>query len=672
MTRTLSQIDLAPGLGWFRGEVDRGRPLRPTPAKGSALKTRISSLGSFWGLMKAYWLSDRWKEAWLLTVLVVALTAAASKSGVWVAEASGALIAAIAGFHDRPNVSPVAEIGEAALMLVAFAALKTVCFIGVRHFFLTTLHRRWRAWLDSVFNEALFGQSRAYFHLLSAGGAENGRVPDNIDQRVQEAIKVMTGGALGLAVGLIGVVASVYFVGEKILETSTGVQGLEFLGEYGTLVLVFTVVALYVPAGTLCALWLGKRIERLNVEMQRNEGGYRAEFAMLTRRSLQVAAALGERVQRRVHARHYDLIDDIWRRQNRVGAAFLSFNQLYTFVTQKVVSYLPMLPAYTQGTISFRNYVTGSELVTELINDCSWLIQVMPDIANLRASARRITELAVAIDSVEDAKAFHRQTGICDLQLEERDAPGLEVSDLKLYHQGFGHAPFVRIDHLHLEPGQWVFVSGPSGCGKSSLVKAMNGLWPHASGTVVTERGTRPFYACQDFRLPHTSLRQLVTMPEDEADFPDVVVAMVMGIVGLHEFVPTMNEACFRGRRWDEILSGGQKQKLILARMLLHKPRLIFLDEATSALDKGSRDRFHAILREHCPEAVVVSVMHEPTPPLDHEGVPFYGSILSIEEGVAVLRPAYRRPSELSRRRRTVVRLISESAMPPAVTDAAE
>lgn len=187
----------------------------------------------------------------------------------------------------------------------------------------------------------------------------------------------------------------------------------------------------------------------------------------------------------------------------------------------------------------------------------------------------------------------------------------------------------------------------------------------------MTERGTRPFYACQDFRLPQTTLRQLVTMPDDETEHADVSVAAVMGIVGLAEFVGHLGATCYRGRRWDEILSGGQKQRLILARILLQRPSLIFLDEATSALDKGARDRFHAVLKEHCPEAVVVSVMHEPTPPLDHEGIPFYGAILAIEDGTAELRQAYRRPTELIRRR-SAIRVVA--SQPPArpIADAAE
>ena len=54
----------------------------------------------FWGLMRAYWFSDRWKEAWGLTVIIALLTALSSKASVWIAEASGELVNSIAFFHD--------------------------------------------------------------------------------------------------------------------------------------------------------------------------------------------------------------------------------------------------------------------------------------------------------------------------------------------------------------------------------------------------------------------------------------------------------------------------------------------------------------------------------------------------------------------------------------------
>jgi ABC-type uncharacterized transport system fused permease/ATPase subunit len=62
---------------------------------------------TFWGLMRAYWFSERWKEAWLLTSVVILLTAAGSKASVWIAEASGELVNAIAYLQDPRNPAPL-------------------------------------------------------------------------------------------------------------------------------------------------------------------------------------------------------------------------------------------------------------------------------------------------------------------------------------------------------------------------------------------------------------------------------------------------------------------------------------------------------------------------------------------------------------------------------------
>jgi ABC-type uncharacterized transport system fused permease/ATPase subunit len=604
------------------------------------LATPVSSMRSFWGLLRAYWVSESWREAWALTAAVALLSAAASKSGVWLAQASGAFISTIASFHDL-GASAISEVLTAAGVLVGLAFLKFAVFIGFRHFFSTTLHRRWRRWLDGQFNAALLSDRRPYYHLLVMGAADEGaNVPDNIDQRIQESIKAMTGNALGMAMGLISVVTSVYFVGEMLISTSVAVHGLEFLGSYASAVLVFALAVTYVPLSTAVALRIGRAIQALNMAMLRYEGSYRAELATLVRRVLPIAAARGEKVQAAIHRRQYQAIDRTWGLQNKVSALFLSFNGSYTYITQRVVAYLPNMPAYMQGGISFKTYVTGSELVSELISDCSWVIQVMPDIANLRANVYRVVELADAIERVQDAQAFYRETGVSEFRYEGQ-APerGLSVQGLELMFAGKEAQPFLRVARLNVKPGQWVFVRGPSGSGKSCLIKALNGLWPYGRGRVAMPEGVKSLYACQDTRLPQASLKQLISMPEDEHEHRDLEVAAIMSAVGLGDFIPSMGNPFYRGRRWDDVLSGGQKQKVVLARILLHTPDVLFLDEATAALDPDSRAEFHRLVKQYCPKATVLSVMHEQTPPTDSLGRPFYHAILNIENGRAGLEP---------------------------------
>lgn len=606
----------------------------------NALATPVSSMRSFWGLLRAYWISDRWREAWALTLAVVLLSAAASKSGVWLAQASGSFIATIASFHDT-DAPTIEEVLTTAGALVGLALLKYVVFIGFRHYFSTTLHRKWRRWLDSQFNAALLSDHRPYYHLLVMGASDEGaNVPDNIDQRIQESIKAMTGNALGMAMGLISVVTSVYFVGETLLASSVAIEGLEFLGTYASAVLVFALAVTYVPLSTAIALRIGRAIEALNMAMLRAEGSYRAELSMLVRRILPIAAARGEGVQASIHRRQYQAIDRTWGLQNKVSAIFLAFNGSYNYITQRVVAYMPNLPAYMQGGISFRTYITGSELASELISDCSWVIQVMPDIANLRANVNRVVELADAIERVQDAQAFYRETGISEFRYEQQSPDkGLSIQGLELMFSGKEAQPFLRVARLTIKPGQWIFVRGPSGSGKSCLIKALNGLWPYGRGRVIMPEGMKALYACQDTRLPQASLKQLIAMPEDEHEHRDLEVAAIMSAVGLGEFIPSMGNPYYRGRRWDDVLSGGQKQKVVLARILLHTPDVLFLDEATAALDPEARTEFHRLVRQYCPKATVLSVMHEQTPPADSLGRSFYHAILNIENGRAGLEP---------------------------------
>lgn len=597
---------------------------------------------SFWGLMRAYWFSDSWKEAWFLTLIIALLTAATSKATVWMAEASGELVNAIAFFHDPRNINPLQSllISAGTLFLIVFA--KDAGLVGIRHLVSATLHRKWRAWLDSRFNDALLDGNHTHFHVqhgAGGGSADIRPAPDNIDQRVQESIKSMTGGAIGLAMGVLGVATSLYFVGQKLLETSTAIDGLEFLGVYGSAVLAFAAVGAYVPLNTLIAVKLGKVMERLNIATQRAEGTYRAELTTLLRRSFHVAASRGEDVQKDMHRRLYSDIDGTWAKLNQINAGYQSFELIYHFVAARIVAYGPGLASYISGQISLKSYVTGAELVNGLISQCSWFIQVMPAIAALKANAKRVTDLAQAIEDVQKPEEFYRLTGHSDFNYSRQHAVfGLTVRQLELMHQGEDAKPFLEVTNLRFRRGEWTFLKGESGCGKTSLIKAINGLWPYGRGDIVLPEGVRSFYAAQEVKLPRLSLKGLVCLPDDTEDHSDARVAAALHKAGLGSFIEYLDDECREGRPWDLVLSGGQKQKLVLARILLHKPDLLFLDEATGALDPAGKIAFHQALKEECPGMTLISVMHETEAPRSPSGAPFYDSIVTFEGGRAVKR----------------------------------
>ncbi len=410
-------------------------------------------------------------------------------------------------------------------------------------------------------------------------------------------------------------------------------------GQYGTAILAGALVALYVPVITLVAWSVGRVLEHRSLERQQSDGAWRGELASMLNRVGLVAASRGQAVQRGTNSRLYDGVDRAWRRQNVWVTAMLLFTDVSTFLSQRLLAYLPALPAFMAGATGFRAYIASSELTAELIVGASWFTNVMPEIAILRANASRLTALAQAIERVRERDRFYAETGRSNFRrLEILSGPMLAIDGLELCHRGHDAPPFVTVQKLILRRGDRLHVRGPSGCGKSSLLKAIAGLWPYGEGGVAVAAGARMFLAAQEADLPERlTLKQLVTYPRCASEFDALAVAEAMARAGLGGFIRELDRELHQGKPWREVLSGGQKQRLVLARMLLQEPDILLLDEATSALDPKAAAEFHLTLAERLPAAAVVSVLHAHSVPVDPLGRPFYNRTLEVGPHLAAV-----------------------------------
>ncbi len=90
---------------------------------------------------------------------------------------------------------------------------------------------------------------------------------------------------------------------------------------------------------------------------------------------------------------------------------------------------------------------------------------------------------------------------------------------------------------------------------------------------------------------------------------------MALTDAGLASLIPRLDQE----ENWPQLLSGGEQQRLALARALLAKPDWLFLDEATASLDPEAEDELYRILRDRLPATTVVSIAHRPSVAAFHE-----------------------------------------------------
>ena len=180
---------------------------------------------SFWGLVSAYWISDRWREAWGLTVVVLAITLLISKAAVWTATASADFIASLAEFHRPETVDPARVILLSALAYFGISFSRSAG-LAFRHLVSTTLHRKARRWLVARFDAEILSDQRIALDLMSDRGADgkDARLPDSIDQRLDTCTDHLYGGLIGLVMGFIGAVASMWFVSVALISRSQPVE----------------------------------------------------------------------------------------------------------------------------------------------------------------------------------------------------------------------------------------------------------------------------------------------------------------------------------------------------------------------------------------------------------------------------------------------------------------
>lgn len=535
----------------------------------------MNTLRRFYRLSRPFWRERSQWPAWAMLAAVIGLGLLVVQINVLINSWSKTFYDTLTAFDTSALYGLV---GQYAIYLGAY-----VLIIVFLDYIRKGLVLRWRQAMTGRLTDAWLSDQA--FYRLGLNGE-----PDNPDQRIAQDVDVMVDLSIELVASLVINLAQVgAFV--VILWNLSGVQTFSLFGErftvHGYLVWI---VLIYTLLGSVLTHLIGKPLHRLNYEREHREADFRASLLRKRDHAEQIALYRGEQVEREQLAQRFAAIARNWR-QLMGRERDLS---LFTVAYQRLSLIIPVfaaLPAFMAKAITLGGLMQIRSAFNAVHDSLSWFIKLYNKLVRWSAALERL-------DQFEQAIAASRRGVTPAPRGECLCAQGLTLC------RPDGSVMLGEV-HLQARAGQWLRLAGRSGLGKSTLLRTLQGLWPYCRGDWQLPAG-RSLLLPQKPYLPRMTLRGLLAYPQVEGiDEPALLSAL--GKVGLAALGGQLDDE----QEWERVLSGGEQQRLGLARALLYRPDTLYLDEATSQLDMASARALLQMLRRELPGCTVVGVTHQ-------------------------------------------------------------
>jgi putative ATP-binding cassette transporter len=535
-------------------------------------------------LSGGFWKGDTARTAWMLTLglagfllLSLAATVALNRWNRWFFDAL-----------ERKDAETAAWAVVVFFVIIAAMAAVGVGIVLTRE----TLQVRWRAWIVDRLLGTWLIQNR-YYHL----GVTHTE-PANPEYRIADDTRWATEPLVDLAIGqfsaLTGAAAFI-----SILWSVGGSIDVRVAGVGLTIPAYMVVLALaYGALMSGLMLRIGRPLVSCFARKNEAEGIFRFALMRLRENAESVALLRGAASEKQNFNAAYDTVVTRW-------LAIVRQHGRLTWITNSSGPMIPVVPLLFAAPKYFSGELTLGE-VTQLAGAfvqvqmaISWLVDNYNRIAECYASARRVMVLVEACDAVDEHIAALKGSSVSAMASADG---ALHLSNVSVTDPA--GRPLVNSVSLSLAPGDHVSIAGNSSAGKTALVRVIAGIWPWGRGRIETPRSLNVLVVPQKPYMPMGTLRSALLYPFEKKDIGDDRLMEVLAATGLGH----LSHRLAQGDRWDQILGTGERQRIGLARVVLHAPDVVIIDDGLSALEAEAQTALLEFVVSEIPHAAILSL----------------------------------------------------------------
>ena len=492
-------------------------------------------------------------------------------------------------------------------LLNVFVPLVTISILVFLIEFYVSLNfvLQWRRWMTASYT------SRWLLHSMHYQLAVRGGQTDNPDQRISEDIGGFISGEGGrgtyMNVGIYNYTIAAMTTATNLVAFSIilwGISGAMDPTIFGITIhgFLFWVAVLYACFATGMMQLIGRSLSRLMFRQQAVEANFRFDLARIREFSEQIALLKGEDREIDRAGRVFNDVFVTVQRIIRVRTFLNSFLQFYTQISA-IIPYVVVAPFYfVVKRVDFGTFNQAADAFGNVNSAMNFFVNQYTGLAAFSATIQRLTSFEEAF-----ARARAEEQKKPRIDIAAADAPILSIPDLDLALPDGRR--LAHVGDLALIPQESTLVVGPTGAGKSTLFRAIAGIWSFGSGEIFQPPYAKLMLLPQRPYIPIGPLREALAYPAPSANFSDERLRETLMKVGL----PALADRLDDSDNWQMRLSGGEQQRLAVARAILAEPDWLFMDESTNSLDARSEADIYRAIAQALPRTTLVSIGHQAT-----------------------------------------------------------